>query len=299
MSIYNESASAESGLRKIKWAESFMPVMRALRLELERDLPFSGIRITMSIHLEAKTAVLALALRAGGAEVALTGCNILSTQDDVAAALARYYGLSVFARRGVSETEYKAHLKYALGHKPHLIIDDGGDLVSLLCSECSDLRECLIGGCEETTTGVRRLRARAAANALPFPMVNVNDAKCKHYFDNKYGTGQSVADALMHLTNLLIAGKTAVVAGYGYCGRGIALRLKGMGADVIVTETDPFKALEATMENYRVMTMDEAAPLGDIFVTATGCRDVITARHFDKMKDGALLCNAGHFNVEV
>ena len=298
MSIINREASVESGLKKIRWASSYMPAMNALRRRLEKDKPFAGLKITMSIHLEAKTAYLAVCLNAGGAQVYVTGCNPLSTQDDVAAALDSL-GIETFGVRGVDDEEYKNLLLGALSHHPNLIIDDGGDLVALLHSGHEDLADELIGGCEETTTGVHRLHARAAAGQLNFPMVNVNDAKCKHYYDNKYGTGQSVWDALMHLTNLLVAGKTVVVAGYGYCGRGIAMRAKGMGADVIVTEIDPFKALEATMENFRVMTMDEAAPLGDIFVTSTGCCDVITKRHFEVMKDGVLLSNAGHFDVEV
>ena len=208
-------------------------------------------------------------------------------------------GVHVFAWHGATAEEYREHLSKTLSCHPDLFIDDGGDLLELLCSACKDCGDNVLGGCEETTTGVHRLKARAAADALPFPMMNVNDAKCKHYYDNKYGTGQSVWDAIMHTTNLLVAGKTVVVAGYGYCGRGIAMRAGGMGATVIVTEIDPIKALEATMDGFMVMTMDEAAPLGDIFVTATGCRDVITARHFKVMKNNAFLSNAGHFNVEV
>ena len=298
MSIYNTSASIESGLKKIDWARSFMPAMSELQRELENEQPFKGVKISMSIHLEAKTAVLALALKAGGADICATGCNPLSTQDDVAAAL-NSLGVPVFAVHGAESDTYTSHLIAALEHKPHLIIDDGGDLLEILATKRKDLAENLIGGCEETTTGVHRLRIRQASNTLPFPMINVNDAKCKHYYDNKYGTGQSVWDAFMHTTNLLIAGKTVVVAGYGYCGRGIALRAKGMGARVIITEIDPFKALEATMENFTVMPMDEAAAVGDIFITATGCRDVITSQHFAKMKNHAILANAGHFDIEV
>ena len=275
-----------------------MPALGAIRQRFEAEKPFLGKKIAMSIHMEAKTAYLALVLKAAGAEVYATGCNPLSTQDDVAAGLASL-GVHVFAWHGSTPEEYKAHLTQTLSCHPDLFIDDGGDLMELLCSECRELGDRILGGCEETTTGVHRLRARAKAGALPFPMMNVNDAKCKHYYDNKYGTGQSVWDAIMHTTNLLVAGRTVVVAGYGYCGRGIAMRAKGMGATVIVTEIDPIKALEATMDGYQVMDMDSAAPLGDIFVTATGCRDVITRRHFAVMKNNAFLSNAGHFNVEV
>lgn len=283
---------------KIQWVQDFMPALGAIKKQFEKEKPFAGKTIAMSIHMEAKTAYLALVLKAAGAEVYATGCNPLSTQDDVAAGLASL-GVNVFAWHGATAEEYQEHLTKALSCHPDLFIDDGGDLLELLCSTCRDYGERVLGGCEETTTGVHRLKARAKADALPFPMMNVNDAKCKHYYDNKYGTGQSVWDAIMHTTNLLVAGKTVVVAGYGYCGRGISMRAKGMGAAVIVTEIDPIKALEATMDGFMVMPMDEAAPLGDIFVTATGCRDVITARHFKVMKDNAFLSNAGHFNVEV
>jgi len=275
-----------------------MPALSAIRARFQKEKPFEGRRIAMSIHMEAKTAYLALCLKEGGAEVHATGCNPLSTQDDVAAGLASL-GVEVYCWHGANAEEYERHLTAALSCHPHLIIDDGGDLVNLLSGKCASLGDCLIGGCEETTTGIHRLKARAAAGALPFPMMNVNDAKCKHYYDNKYGTGQSVWDAIMHTTNLLVAGKTVVVAGYGYCGRGVAMRAKGMGANVIVTEIDPIKALEASMDGCRVMTMDEAAPEGDIFVTTTGCKDVIVRRHMEKMKDNAFLSNAGHFNVEV
>ncbi len=283
---------------KIQWVQDFMPALGAIKKQFEKEKPFAGKTIAMSIHMEAKTAYLALVLKAAGAEVYATGCNPLSTQDDVAAGLASL-GVNVFAWHGATAEEYQEHLTKALSCHPDLFIDDGGDLLELLCSTCRDYGDRVLGGCEETTTGVHRLKARAKADALPFPMMNVNDAKCKHYYDNKYGTGQSVWDAIMHTTNLLVAGKTVVVAGYGYCGRGISMRAKGMGATVIVTEIDPIKALEATMDGFMVMPMDEAAPLGDIFVTATGCRDVITARHFKVMKDNAFLSNAGHFNVEV
>jgi len=298
MSMIRDESLAPAGRMKIEWVRDFMPALSAVRKEFERTKPFAGRRITMSIHLEAKTAYLALCLAGGGAEVHATGCNPLSTQDDVAAGLASM-GVNVYGWHAASPEEYTAHLTAALSCRPELIIDDGGDLLDLLSGKRADLAERVIGGCEETTTGIHRLRARAAAGRLPFPMMDVNDAKCKHYYDNKYGTGQSVWDAVMHTTNLLVAGKTVVVAGYGYCGRGIAMRAKGMGANVIVTEIDPIKALEASMDGCRVMPMDEAAPQGDLFITTTGCRDVVTRRHMEKMKNNAFLANAGHFNVEV
>ncbi len=298
MSIVKDLTLAESGRMKIAWVQDFMPALRAIRARMEREKPFAGMKITMSIHMEAKTAYLATCLQAAGAEVHATGCNPLSTQDDVAAGLASL-GVETYAVHGVSDEEYKQLLVAALSCHPDLMIDDGGDLVELLTGPCAHLADRLIGGAEETTTGIHRLKARAKAGKLPFPMMNVNDAKCKHYYDNKYGTGQSVWDAIMHTTNLLVAGKTVVVAGYGYCGRGVAMRAKGMGANVIVTEIDPIKALEASMEGMRVMPMDQAAPLGDLFVTTTGCRDVIVKRHFEVMKHNAFLSNAGHFNVEV
>ena len=298
MSIIADPALARSGENKIGWVRSNMPCLARIEKDFERDRPFAGKKIAMSIHLEAKTANLAIALRAGGAQVYVTGCNPLSTQDDVAAALAGR-GFEVFAFRGASEEEYNAHLKMALSCKPDVILDDGGDLTNLLHGSCAALAENLIGGTEETTTGIHRLRARAAAGALRFPAIDVNDADCKHLFDNRYGTGQSVWDAVMHTTNLLITGKNVVVAGYGWCGRGVAMRARALGAMVYVTEIDPVKAIEAAMDGYHVVTMDEAAPLGDFFVTVTGCNSVITARHFEKMRDGALLCNAGHFDVEV
>ena len=298
MSHVRDASLAEYGRMKIEWVRDFMPALCAIRERFEREKPFAGKKITISIHMEAKTAFLALCLAAGGAEVHATGCNPLSTQDDVAAGLASM-GVECYAMHGVSAGEYQGLLVEALSCKPDLIIDDGGDLLDLLSGEVAQLGENIIGGAEETTTGIHRLYARAREGLLPFPMMNVNDAKCKHYYDNKYGTGQSVWDAIMHTTNLLVAGKTVVVAGYGYCGRGVAMRAKGMGANVIVTEIDPIKALEASMDGCRVMPMDEAAPQGDIFVTTTGCRDVITKKHFAVMKNNAFLSNAGHFNVEV
>ncbi len=298
MSHVRDMSLAEYGRMKIAWVRDFMPALVAIRERFEKEKPFAGKKITMSIHMEAKTAFLALCLAAGGAEVHATGCNPLSTQDDVAAGLASM-GVETYAMHGVSAEEYQELLVEALSCHPDLIIDDGGDLLDLLSGDYAHLGDKIIGGAEETTTGIHRLYARAAAGVLPFPMMNVNDAKCKHFYDNKYGTGQSVWDSIMHTTNLLVAGKTVVVAGYGYCGRGVAMRAKGMGADVIVTEIDPIKALEASMDGCRVMTMDEAAPQGDIFVTTTGCRDVIIRRHFEVMKNNAFLSNAGHFNVEV
>ncbi len=298
MSIVRDPSLAESGRMKIQWVQDFMPALAAIRARFQKEKPFAGKKISMSIHMEAKTAYLALCLKEGGAEVHATGCNPLSTQDDVAAGLASL-GVEVYCWHGATPEEYEEHLTATLSCHPHLIIDDGGDLVNLLSGKRKDLADNVIGGCEETTTGIHRLKARAAAGALPFPMMNVNDAKCKHYYDNKYGTGQSVWDAIMHTTNLIVAGKTVVVAGYGYCGRGVALRAKGMGANVIVTEIDPIKALEASMDGCRVMTMDQAAPEGDIFVTTTGCKDVIVKRHMEKMKNNAFLSNAGHFNVEI
>lgn len=252
----------------------------------------------MSIHLEAKTAYLAETLRAGGADVHITGCNPLSTQDDVAAALAAA-GIEVNAVHGASAEEYTADLRATLAFHPHLMIDDGGDFISLLHGDCRELGDSLIGGCEETTTGVHRLIAREKAGKLDYTMIDVNDADCKHLFDNRYGTGQSTLDGIMNTTNLIIAGKTVVVAGYGWCGKGFAMRARGMGAVVIVTEIDPVKAIEAVMDGFTVMTMDEAAPIGDLFVTLTGCRDVIRREHLEVMKDGALLANSGHFDVEI
>lgn len=298
MSIVRDLSLAESGRRKIEWVRDFMPALSGIEARFEKEKPFAGLRLTVSVHLEAKTANLGLVLAKGGAEVRLTGSNPLSTQDDVAAGLASM-GVETFGIHGASSEEYEEHLVQALSHKPHLIVDDGGDLVHLLGGARADLGEALLGGCEETTTGILRLRAREREGILPCPMMAVNDAKAKHYYDNKYGTGQSVWDALMHTTNLIVAGKTVVVAGYGWCGKGVALRAKGMGANVIVCEIDPFKALDATMNGFRVMKMAEAVPQGDVFVTVTGCKGVITPAHFAVMKDNAILCNAGHFDCEV
>lgn len=298
MSVVRDMSLAESGRRKIQWVRDFMPALSGIEARFEKEKPFAGLRVTVSVHLEAKTANLGLVLARGGAEVRLTGSNPLSTQDDVAAGLASL-GVETFGVHGATAEEYEDHLVQALSHKPHLIVDDGGDLVHLLGGKRADLAENLIGGCEETTTGILRLRAREREGILPCPMMAVNDAKAKYYYDNKYGTGQSVWDAIMHTTNLIVAGKTVVVAGYGWCGKGVAMRAAGMGADVVVCEVDPFKALDATMQGFRVMKMDEAARIGDVFVTVTGCRDVITPAHFAVMKHNALLTNAGHFDCEV
>ena len=298
MSIVKDMSLAPSGHQKIEWVRDFMPALSGIEERFRREKPFEGLTIAVSVHLEAKTANLGLVLREGGADVHLTGCNPLSTQDDVAAAMADK-GVDTYGIYGVDMQGYEDLLVETLKCRPHLIVDDGGDLISLLGGKCAQYGDRLLGGCEETTTGIHRLYARERAGILPCPMMAVNDAKAKHYYDNKYGTGQSTWDAIMHTTNLMVAGKTVVVAGYGWCGKGIAMRAKGMGANVIVTEVDPFKALEATMENFRVMPMDEAAKQGDIFVTATGCKDGIVSRHFDVMKDNAILCNSGHFDCEV
>ena len=298
MSIVKDRSLAESGRRKIQWVRDFMPALGGIEARFERERPFAGLRVAVSVHLEAKTANLGYVLQKGGAEVRLTGSNPLSTQDDVAAGLDSM-GVETFGIHGATAEEYEAHLIETLRFKPHLVVDDGGDLIHLLGGKCADLGENLIGGCEETTTGILRLKAREKEGILPCPMVAVNDAKAKHYYDNKYGTGQSAWDGIMHTTNLVVAGKTVVVAGYGWCGKGVAMRAAGMGARVIVTEIDPFKALDATMNGFQVMTMDQAAPLGDVFVTVTGCRDVIVGRHFAAMKNNVLLANAGHFDCEV
>lgn len=289
---------APSGHRKIEWVRNNMPLLRALEDEFKKTKPFEGMKISLSVHLEAKTAYLCLVLAAGGAQMSVTGSNTLSTQDDVAAALADS-GLAVFAYHRATEEEYFRHIEMCLEHKPNIIIDDGGDLVEMLHNKRPDLRTEVIGGCEETTTGVIRLKAMEREGILQFPMVAVNDAKCKHLFDNRYGTGQSVWDSIMRNTNLIVASKTVVVVGYGWCSRGIAMRAAALGAKVIVTEIDPVKAMEAKMDGYDVMKMAQAAPLGDIFVTATGCKHTITVDHMMTMKDRAILANAGHFNVEI
>ena len=293
-----DMALAPSGHRKIEWVKANMPLLSALEKEFEVTKPFEGIKISLSIHMEAKTAYLCKVLAAGGAILSATGSNVLSTQDDVAAALADD-GISIFAIHGADQETYNRHIEMCLEQKSNIIIDDGGDLVSMLHNERPDLAEEVWGGCEETTTGIIRLRAMEKEGALKFPMVAVNDADCKHLFDNRYGTGQSVWDSIMRNTNLIVAGKTVVVAGYGWCSRGIAMRAASLGAQVIVTEIDPIKAIEAKMDGHSVMTMGQAAPLGDIFVTATGCAGTIRMEHMEKIKNMAILANAGHFNVEI
>jgi adenosylhomocysteinase len=298
MSFIKDINLAPSGEMKIKWVERNMPVLRGIGKDFAEIKPFAGLKIALSVHLEAKTAYLCRVLEMGGAEMYVTGSNPLSTQDDVAAALASG-GMKVFARYGCSMEEYEDCLCRVLEAGPNIIIDDGGDLVHLMHTKYTDLIPNVIGGCEETTTGIHRLRAMAKEGSLRFPMVMVNEADCKHMFDNRYGTGQSVWDGINRTTNLIVAGKYVVVSGYGWCGKGVALRAKGLGAKVIVTETDPVRALEAVMDGYEVMPMAKAAELGDMFITVTGCSGVITKEHFEVMKDGAILTNAGHFDVEV
>lgn len=288
----------ESGARKIEWVKRNMPLLRGIEQEFSAEKPFAGLRVALSVHLEAKTAYLCKVLAAGSAEMYITGSNPLSTQDDVAAALV-HDGLNVFAWYNATDEEYHRHISKVIDARPNIIIDDGGDLVNLIHNERPELIPEVIGGCEETTTGIIRLLAMDKAGALKFPMVLVNNADCKHLFDNRYGTGQSVWDGINRTTNLIVAGKNVVVAGYGWCGKGVAMRAKGLGAEVIVTEINPIKAMEAVMDGFKVMPMREAAKLGDFFVTVTGCADVIGEEAFLNMKDGAICCNAGHFDVEV
>jgi adenosylhomocysteinase len=290
---------AEGGRRRIEWAEREMPVLRSIGERFERERPFEGIRMSACLHVTTETANLMRTLQAGGADVVLTASNPLSTQDDVAACLVSQYEIPVFAIKGEDNVTYYKHIAAALDHKPHLTMDDGADLVSTLHKERQDQLADVIGGTEETTTGVIRLRAMAADGALKFPVVAVNDAMTKHFFDNRYGTGQSTIDGIIRATNILLAGKNFVVGGYGWCARGLAMRARGMGANVIVTEVDPMKALEAVMDGFRVMPMLEAAPIGDIFVTLTGDINVLDKHHFEAMKDGAIVANSGHFNVEI
>ncbi|MFI2857479.1 adenosylhomocysteinase [Paenibacillus sp. JSM ZJ436] len=297
-SIITDLGLAPEGHLKIDWVEAHMPVLNKVRKQFEAEQPFKGLKVAISLHLEAKTAYLAKVIQAGGADVTITGSNPLSTQDDVCAALVED-GVTVFAKYNPEPKEYKELMIRALETKPDLIIDDGGDLVTILHAERPELLETVRGGAEETTTGILRLKALEKEGALKFPMVAVNDAYCKYLFDNRYGTGQSVWDGINRTTNLVVAGKTVVVVGYGWCGKGVAMRAKGLGANVIVTEIDAIKAVEAYMDGFRVMPMHEAAREGDFFVTVTGNRDVITGEHYDVMKDGAILSNAGHFDVEV
>lgn len=298
MSKIKDISLAESGYQKIEWVRRNCPLLKSLTEEYCESKPLKGLRIALSVHLEAKTALLCLTLKAAGAEMFVTGSNPLSTQDDVAAALVKE-GLEVYAWYDCTEEEYYDNIRAVLENNCQIIVDDGGDLVHMLHTTMRDRLPCVIGGCEETTTGIIRLQAMNRKHELEFPMVMVNEAKCKHFFDNRYGTGQSVFDGINRTTNLIVAGKTVVIAGYGWCGKGSAMRARGMGARVIVTEIDPVKAIEAVMDGFDVMPMTEAAKIGDLFITVTGCNKVITSDSFACMKDGAVLCNAGHFDVEV
>jgi adenosylhomocysteinase len=290
---------APAGRLRIEWAEREMPVLRLIRERFASEKPLKGVRLAACLHVTTETANLARTLQAGGAELALAASNPLSTQDDVAAALVSYYEIPVYAIKGEDNETYYKHIHAALDHKPHMTMDDGADTVGVLHKERTELIGNVIGGTEETTTGVIRLRAMAKDGVLRYPIVAVNDALTKHLFDNRYGTGQSTLDGVIRATNVLIAGKTVVVAGYGWCSRGIAMRAKGLGGNVIVTEVNPLKALEAVMDGYRVMPMAEAAPVGDVFITSTGDINVIDRQHFKAMKDGAIVANSGHFNVEI
>ena len=296
--IANASLAAE-GKKRIEWAERNMPVLAQIRERFEKEQPFKGVRFAACMHVTTETANLMRTLKAGGAELALCASNPLSTQDDTAAALVYEYGISVFARNAVDRDGYYSHINAALDIAPHQVFDDGCDLVNTLHTTRTELLPNITGGCEETTTGVIRLQQMAKDGALTFPMIAVNDTDTKHMFDNRYGTGQSTIDAIFRATNQLIAGKVFVVSGFGYCGKGVAERARGMGAEVVITEIDPTKALDALMQGYRVMPMAEAAKVGDIFITVTGNRTVIAAEHFQLMKDGAILANAGHFDIEI
>jgi adenosylhomocysteinase len=298
MSMIKDPSLAPLGKKKIEWVKEYMPVLRQIEQEFKQTKPFAGMRIAISVHLEAKTAYLAQVLASGGADVAVTGSNTLSTKDDVCAGLADM-GYKVYAWHDATDEEYWSHLKKTLEFKPHIVIDDGGDFMQLLHGECKEYAENLLGGCEETTTGINRLKARVREGSLNFPMMAVNDADSKHLFDNVHGTGQSVWDGIMYTTNVMLTGRDVVVAGYGFCGKGVAQRAKGLGARVIVTEVNPWRAMEAVMDGFRVMKMDDAARIGEFFVTVTGCKDVITKKHFEVMKHNAFLSNAGHFDCEV
>lgn len=299
MSIIRDPSLAAEGLQKIDWVKSNMPILRGLENEFAQTKPFSGLKLTVSVHLEAKTAYLVTVLAAGGAQVAATGSNPLSTQDAIAAGLASCSNVHVYAWHNATPEEYAAHLEAALAFGPNIIIDDGGDLIHMLHTKRQDLLANVMGGCEETTTGILRLLSMEKEGVLKCPMVAVNNAMCKHLFDNRYGTGQSVWDGINRTTNLIVCGKTVVVAGYGWCGKGVAMRAKGLGAKVIVTEINSVKAIEAYMDGFTVMPMIEAAKYGDFFITVTGCKDIITKEHFPLMKNEAILCNAGHFDCEV
>ena len=294
-----DMALAERGKRKIEWANQQMPVLQLIRKRFIKEQPLKGLRLSACLHVTSETANLAITLRDGGADVVLCGSNPLSTQDEVAASLVKDYGIPTYAIKGEDNATYYAHIAAALDHKPQITMDDGADLVTTLLTKRTDLLSGVIGGTEETTTGVIRLRAMAKDGTLKFPVIAVNDAMTKHFFDNRYGTGQSTMDGILRATNLLIAGLKFVVSGYGWCGRGVAMRAKGLGADVIVTEVDPTRAIEAAMDGFRVMPMREAAKLGDVFVTVTGNKGVLGSEHFQLMKDGAVVANAGHFNVEI
>jgi len=298
VSKVKDPSLAPQGQLKIEWARAHMPVLERIRTRFEKEKPFRGLSMGMCMHLEMKTAVLGQTMQAGGASVAITGSNPLSTQDDVSAALANS-GVNVYAWHGVTPDEHRENLFHVLDHKPQLIIDDGAELSVAVHTEKKELFGHVIGACEETTTGVHRYNALEKDGLLKYPVIAVNDAYTKYLFDSQYGTGQSALEGVMRATNMLIAGKTVVVAGYGWVGRGIALRAKGLGANIVVTEVDPVRALEAAMEGYRVMTMEEASKIGDIFITATGVKSIITKQHFDKMKDGAIMANSGHFDVEI
>ena len=292
-------ALADQGKRRIEWANQHMPVLQLIRKQFIKDQPLKGIRMSACLHVTSETANLAITLRDGGADVVLCASNPLSTQDDVAASLVRDYNIPTFAIKGEDNATYYAHISSALDHQPQITMDDGADLVTQLLTKRTDLLKNVIGGTEETTTGVIRLRAMAKDGTLKFPIIAVNDALTKHFFDNRYGTGQSTLDGVIRATNLLLAGLKVVVAGYGWCGRGVAMRAKGHGADVIVTEVNPTKAIEAVMDGFRVMPMNEAAKIGDVFITVTGNKNVISHDHFERMKDGAVVSNSGHFNVEI
>lgn len=294
-----ELSLAEGGRRRIDWAEREMPVLRMIQARFQKERPLKGLRVSACLHVTSETANLMKTLQAGGADIVLTASNPLSTQDDVAASLVSHSEIPVYAIKGENNTTYYKHIHAALDHNPQMTMDDGADLVSTMQKERKDLLKDVIGGTEETTTGVIRLRAMAADGVLGYPIIAVNDALTKHFFDNRYGTGQSTIDGVVRATNILLAGKNFVVAGYGWCGRGLANRARGMGANVIVTEIDPLKALEAVMDGFRVMPMLEAAKIGNIFVTVTGDINVIDEHHFDAMKDGAIVANSGHFNVEI
>lgn len=292
-------ALAPLGRQRIEWAGREMPVLRQIRDRFAQEKPFAGIRLVACCHVTTETAHLAIALKAGGADAVLIASNPLSTQDDVAASLVADHEIPVFAQKGEDNATYNRHVQIALDHRPNIIIDDGSDVVATLIQERQHQIADLIGSTEETTTGIVRLRAMLKDGVLTFPAVNVNDADTKHFFDNRYGTGQSTLDGIIRATNILLAGKTIVVAGYGWCGKGTALRARGLGANVIVTEIDPIKAIEAVMDGFRVLPMAEAAPQGDLFITVTGNKHVIRAEHFEVMKDGAIVCNSGHFDIEI